>query len=164
MKTSFRLALAGWLAASCLGGVSETRIVRVAGDTAWTDTGIEVVLGQTLAFQAEGRLSLQKGNPQAECGPDGYDLRTVQQPLTERNLGALIGKVVVSVTVIEDEKTGEKKTEEVAELFYVGMRNRVEMPAAGRLFLGINELVVGDNSGEFAVLIETAPGADVPYF
>jgi hypothetical protein len=163
MKTFQRLAMAGLLSIVSLGGGGETRTIHVVGNVAWTDTGIDVVQGQDLAFEAEGRLSLQKGNPQAECGPDGYDLRTVQQPLTERNLGALIGKVVVAVTVIKDEKTGEEKTEEVAELFFIGARNRVAMPTTGRLFLGINELVVGDNSGEFAVLIETGPGSDVPY-
>jgi hypothetical protein len=104
------------------------RTVHVVGNVAWTDTGIDVVQGQELTFEAEGRLSLQKGNPEAECGPDGYDLRTVQQPLTERKLGALIGKVVVAVTVIKDEKTGEEKIEEIAELFFVGARNRVPMP------------------------------------
>jgi hypothetical protein len=163
MKTFHRLALAGLLSLVSLGGAGEMRTVHVVGNVAWTDTGIDVVQGQELTFEAEGRLSLQKGNPEAECGPDGYDLRTVQQPLTERKLGALIGKVVVAVTVIKDEKTGEEKIEEIAELFFVGARNRVPMPTKGRLFLGINELVVGDNAGEFSVLIETEPGADVPY-
>ena len=35
----------------------------------------------------------------------------------------------------------------------MGARNRVEMPGKGRLFLGINELVIGDNAGEFKVTI-----------
>jgi hypothetical protein len=163
MKAFAHLVLAGLLSMASLGGGGETRTIHVVGNVAWTDAGIDVVQGQELTFEAEGWLSLQKGNPQAECGPDGYDLRTVQQPLTERNLGALIGKVVVAVTVIKDEKTGEEKTEEVAELFFIGARKRVAMPTTGRLFLGINELIVGDNSGEFAVLVETAPGSDVPY-
>lgn len=163
MKASRWFALAGILSIVSLGAGSELRIIRVIGNIAWTDTGIDVVQGQELAFQAEGQISLQKGNPQAECGPGGYDLRTVQQPLPERNLGALIGKVVVSVTVIKDEKTGEEKREEVAEFFYVGETNKVAMPTSGRLYLGINELIVGDNSGEFAVYVETAPDSNGPY-
>jgi hypothetical protein len=163
MKTIPLFALATLLTVVSLGAGRERRTVQVVGNVAWTDTGIEVVQGQELAFEAEGRLSLQKGNPQAECGPDGYDLRTVQQPLTERNLGALIGKVVVAVTVVKDEKTGEERVEEVAELFFVGARNRVAMPTTGHLFLGINELIVGDNAGEFTVWIETEISPPYPY-
>jgi len=144
------LVFAGWLPAA-----EETRTVVVLGNAAWTDTGIEVIQGQAIDFWAEGTLSLQRGNPQADCGPDGYDLRTLQQPLTDQNLGALIGKVVIAVTVIKDEKTGKERTEEAAEFFYIGSRSRVDMPAKGRLFLGINELVIGDNAGEFTVTVVT---------
>jgi hypothetical protein len=133
-----------------------TVTVVVPGNVAWTDTGLEVAAGQEIIFLASGKISLQKGNPQADCGPDGYDLRTVQQPLPDRNLGALIGKVVIAVTVIIDEKTGEERREEAAQVFYVGLENRVPMPAKGRLFLGINENVSGDNAGEFIVTV-TAP-------
>ncbi len=164
MKTFRLFALVILFSLVSTGGEGETRKVRVVGNMPWTDTGIDVVQGQEVLFEAEGRLSLQKGNPQAECGPEGYDLRTVQQPLTEWNLGALIGKVVVAVTMIKDEKTGEEKTEEVAELFFVGEKNRVAMPTSGRLFLGINELIVGDNAGEYSVLIVTGPEAEAPYF
>jgi hypothetical protein len=117
--------------------------------------GIEVVQGQEISFEAQGRISLQKGNPQADCGPDGYDLRTVQQPLPDQNMGALIGKVVIAVTLIKDEKSGQERTEEAAELFHVGAGGRVEMPARGRLFLGINEHVLGDNEGQFSVRVTT---------
>lgn len=163
MRSTYRLALASLLSIACLGAGEETRTVVVLGNIAWTDAGIDVVQGQEVSFEAAGRISLQKGNPQAECGPDGYDLMTVQQPLTERNLGALIGKVVVAVTVIKDEKTGEERTEEVFELFFIGARNKVAMPTAGRLFLGINELVVGDNAGEFIVLVHTEVESVVSY-
>jgi len=155
MKRRRRLTLAGLLVSGLLLAAVENRTVLVPGNAAWTDTGIEVIQGQEVEFAAEGTLSLQKGNPQADCGPDGYDLRTLQQPLTDRNLGALIGKVVIGITVIKDAKTGQEKTDEAAEFFYIGARSRVEMPAKGRLFLGINELVIGDNAGEFTVTVVT---------
>jgi hypothetical protein len=138
-----------------LASASETRTIVVPGSAAWTDSGMDVVRGQAISFEAEGTISLQKGNPQAGCGPDGYDLRTVQQPLPDRNIGALIGKVVIAVTVIKDPDTGKERSEEAAELFYIGAGCKVEMPAKGRLFLGINELVIGDNAGEFTVAIAT---------
>jgi hypothetical protein len=130
-------------------------VVVVAGDAAWTDTWLEAAAGEVISFEAEGTITLQKGNPEAECGPDGYDLQTLQQPLTGRNLGALIGKVVIGITVVVNEKTKEERQEESAVLFYVGSKGRVEMPAKGRLFLGINENVIGDNGGEFRVTVST---------
>jgi hypothetical protein len=155
MKRRHRLTLVGLFVSGLLMAAVETRTVVVPGNAAWTDTGIEVIQGQEVEFAAEGTLSLQKGNPQADCGPDGYDLRTIQQPQPDRNLGALIGKVVIAVTVIKDKKTGQEKMDEAAEFFYIGARCRVEMPAKGRLFLGINEIVIGDNAGEFTVTVVT---------
>jgi hypothetical protein len=164
MKGCRRLNLVCLLVTGLLAAAEETRTVVVPGNAAWTDTGIEVVQGQGIEFAAEGTLSLQRGNPQADCGPDGYDLRTIQQPLTDRNLGALIGKVVIGVTVIKDKETGQEKTEEAAEFFYIGARGRVDMPAKGRLFLGINEFVIGDNAGEFTVTVVTGREQRHPHF
>ncbi|OGD23099.1 MAG: hypothetical protein A2Y69_11850 [Candidatus Aminicenantes bacterium RBG_13_59_9] len=157
MKAHRWPVLAGLLLVLGPTAAEETRTFVVTGNSAWTDTGIDVIQGQAIEFTAEGMISLQKGNPQADCGPDGYDLRTVQQPLADCNLGALIGKVVIAVTVIKDKKTGKEKHEEAAELFPIGARNRVEMPVKGRLFLGVNELVIGDNAGQFMVTIVTDP-------
>jgi len=155
LKDSCRLALVVLLVSGLLASVEETRTVVVLGNSPWTDAGIDVFQGQEISFEAEGSISLQKGNPQADCGPDGYDLRTVHQPLPDRNMGALIGKVVIAVTVIKDPNTGQERLDEAAELFHVGAGGRVTMPAKGRLFLGINELVVGDNAGGFTVTVVT---------
>jgi len=154
---------------SCLGEAQEAAasnppgkialIVIVRGNLPWTDTGLDVEAGQEILFKAAGKISLQRGNPEADCSPEGYDLQTVRQPIAEINLGALIGKVVVFAAVTVDEKTGEEKKEEVAKLFFVGSENRVEMPAKGRLYLGINENVVGDNAGEFKVTVTAATKA-----
>lgn len=127
--------------------------VVVPGNVPWTDTGLDVSAGQEVSFRARGNVTLQVGNPQADCGPGGYGLKTVQQPLPENNLGSLIGKVVISVTVEVDEETGEEKREEVSRLFFIGSENNVQLPASGRLFLGINENVIGDNAGEFRVTL-----------
>jgi len=133
--------------------MEELHRISVLADVNWTDTGLDVVESQDIYFKATGGISLQKGNPMAYCGPDGYNLKTVQQPLSDKNIGALIGKVVHLVSVEIDEETGEEIREEIVEEFYVGSENRIEMPISGRLFLGINENVVGDNSGEYKVEI-----------
>jgi len=163
VKSGLRLALFFLLGLFLPVSAEETRTVVIPGNAAWTDSGIDVFQGQEIRFESEGSISLQKGNPQADCGPDGYDLRTVQQPLSDRNMGALIGKVVIAVTVIKDPNTGQERLDEAAELFYVGSGGRVAMPAKGRLFLGVNELVVGDNAGEFTVTVVTG-GEEAPAY
>jgi len=128
--------------------------LSVLSQQSWTDTGYKVLEGQEIQFQASGVISLQAGNPIAfPCGPEGLNMLTFQKPLREENIGALIGKVVQVVGVQVDEKTGEEKPIENERLFFIGSRNRVRLPLSGRLYLGINELVVGDNQGEYSVLL-----------
>jgi len=127
--------------------------VNVLGNVDWIDTGLDVVEDQVIYFQASGGISLQKGNPLAYCGPEGYNLRTMQQPIADKKIGALIGKVVKLISIETDEETGEEIRNEIERCFYIGPENRVRMELDGRLFLGINENIVGDNSGEFKVTI-----------
>ncbi|MGB9892840.1 MAG: hypothetical protein ACPLRA_00395 [Candidatus Saccharicenans sp.] len=127
--------------------------MEVPAEMGWVDTGIEVKEGQKLEFKATGTISCQKGNPIANCGPEGLDLQTVQQPITDRNLGALIGKVVKVLSVTKNEETGEEIREEVTKVFYIGAGAEVEMPLEGQLYLGVNDNVYADNSGKFTVVI-----------
>ena len=127
--------------------------ITVLGNVDWTDTGLEVKEDQEIYFNASKQISLQKGNPMAWCGPNGLDLKTMQQPLLDRNIGALIGKVVWLISIEVNEETGEEIRYEIVEKFYIGSVDKVRMPISGRLFLGINENVVGDNSGEYKVII-----------
>lgn len=129
------------------------RSVTVMSNEGWADAGVEVFEGEVLLFQAEGVISLQEGNPIAYCGPEGYDLQTVQQPIRDRNIGALIGKIVKLLSVELDEETGEEIRHEQVEYFYIGKERRVAMPLTGHLYLGVNETVFGDNSGAFRVTV-----------
>jgi hypothetical protein len=127
--------------------------IIVVSSTAWTDTGLDVQAGEEFRFEAAGTISLQKDNPVAACGPEGLPLRTKQQPLSEQNIGALLGKVREQVEVTEDKQTGEKATRDLGEAFFIGKENRVAMFASGRLLLGVNENVTADNDGTFEVSI-----------
>jgi len=131
----------------------EVSTITVLGSVDWTDAGLEVKEDQEIYFIAERQISLQRGNPMAWCGPDGMERKTMQQPISDKNIGALIGKVVWLISIEVDEETGEQIRHEIIEKFYIGSANQVRMPISGRLFLGINENVVGDNSGEFEVII-----------
>ncbi len=125
--------------------------LTVPSNVQWTDTGYNVEGEQMLFLSASGGISLQVGNPMAYCGPDGYDLKTVQQPIQDMNIGALIGKVVLLISIEVDEETGEEKRNEIEKIFFIGSARQVSLPISGRLFLGINENVVGDNSGQYTV-------------
>lgn len=129
--------------------------ISVSSNVDWTDTGLDVIEGQEIIFRAVGQISLQKGNPVTYCGPDGYNYQSLQQPLQDQNIGALIGKVYFLISLEVDEETGEEIRNEREEIFHIGSAKRVTMPMAGRLFLGINENLVADNDGIFHVLIYT---------
>jgi hypothetical protein len=132
--------------------------ITVPANVDWTDTGMSVFFGQEIRFRTYGGISLQKGNPMAYCGPDGYSLLTVQQPIRDRNIGALIGKIVKLISVEVDEETEEEKRIEEIVYFYIGSNNTIVIPLEGHFFLGINELLVSDNSGEFMVTFYSPDG------
>jgi hypothetical protein len=131
--------------------------IAVLGDAGWVDTGIDAGPGDELLFRASGEVSLQRGNPAAGCGPGGLDLITVQQPIPNENLGALIGKVAQLISTRADEDTGIEVRDEIFVLFPVGPEKVVTVPVKGRLYLGINENVFKDNGGEFTVLVFRRP-------
>jgi hypothetical protein len=130
-------------------------VVPAAGG--WVDTGIDVGPGEELVFRAAGEISLQRGNPEAVCGPGGLDLVTVEQPVPRANLGALIGRIAQLVASRVEEDSGQEIRDEVFILFLVGPESAATAPFKGRLYLGVNENVVKDNGGEFQVLVTRRP-------
>lgn len=173
-RRSIFLALMGCLVLLCLSGqevirpgMEPGRVYRITvpGNVHWTDMGVDVKAGQEISFEAEGVISLQRGNPVAfPCGPEGFDLKTIQQPLRGENIGALIGRIVLLISVEVDEETEEETRNEIIKEFFIGEQNRVLMPIDGNLFLGINELVVEDNFGNFKVEMELLDnGSSLPH-
>jgi hypothetical protein len=131
--------------------------IAVPADAGWVDTGIDVGPGEELAFSASGEVSLQRGNPDAGCGPGGLDVFTVDQPVPNENLGALIGRVAQLVSTRMDEDSGMEIRDEIFVLFFIGPERTVTVPVKGRLYLGLNENVLKDNAGEFTVLVSRRP-------
>ncbi|MCJ7487380.1 MAG: hypothetical protein MUQ25_14625, partial [Candidatus Aminicenantes bacterium] len=97
------------------------------------------------------------GNPDAGCGPGGLDVITVEQPVPNENLGALIGRVAQLVSIRMDEDSGMEIRDEIFVLFFIGPERAVSVPVKGRLFLGLNENVLNDNAGEFTVFVSRRP-------
>lgn len=155
MKKGWLVLLAGlglgWGAPASQDVLVKTMAVSAAAG--WVDTGLDVEAGQELTFRASGMITLQTGNPEAACGPDGIDIRSMQQPVRDHNLGALAGKVAYLLGTRTDEESGEEIRDEIVRVFFIGAENTCSMPISGRLFLGVNENVVKDNGGEFTVSV-----------
>ncbi len=133
------------------------KTIVVAGDAGWVDTGIDVGPGDGMRFMATGEINLQKGNPEAVCGPAGIDLVTVDQPVPNANLGALIGKVSQLIAKRVDDDSGMEIADEAFVLFLIGSEATVPAPFKGRLYLGVNENVLKDNGGAYTVVVVRGP-------
>jgi hypothetical protein len=137
--------------------VPPDKTIAVPADAGWVDTGIDAGPGEEIHFVASGEINLQRGNPEAVCGPAGIDLVTVEQPVPNANLGALIGKLVQLVARRTDEDSGMEVRDEIFILFLVGPETTMTVPFKGRLFLGVNENVLRDNGGEYSVVVSRRP-------
>jgi hypothetical protein len=117
------------------GGMRE-RSVNVEAATAWSDTGIEVRAGQTVYIAATGKV---RWGPGRQDGPAGEhnSPRNDGRPMPGRPAAALIGRV------------GDSN-----DVFFIGDdTGAIRMRSSGRLFLGINDDYLRDNSGSFRVTV-----------
>ena len=125
----------------------ETRIVdrsllsdRVESRVRWTDTGIDARADQTIAFDARGTVRLGPTENEV-AGVDGTLSRRRDSgaPMANQAEGALIARIGNS------------------PVFFVGDLNSVRAPATGRLYLGVNDGDLGNNSGDFQVVVSVQP-------
>ena len=127
------LALAGLLGLRALNGVTAgTPIVRdVPANQQWTDSGVDLQPGQQVRMTASGVISSTQG---VRNGPDGSEKDpNAMSLLPEEQHAALIAKV------------GEGSP------FLVGSGTSHQAGDGGRLYLGVNDLAVRDNSGYYRV-------------
>jgi Ca2+-binding EF-hand superfamily protein len=111
-------------------------IVPVDARTRWTDTGVDVRAGDQVIFRADGTVSMS-GNANDVADPAGSRIGRYASdvPLSQFPVGALIGRVGDSAP------------------FIVGDRESFQVQDSGRLYLGINDGFLGDNSGQFRVSV-----------
>jgi hypothetical protein len=106
----------------------------------WTPTGLTVRRGEWITFNATGDVRIG-GEGNSTAGPGGSaTARAPGSPLPNSPAGALVGRV------------GD------GAAFLIGSTNRVLMPAAGQLFLGVNDGNLPDNEGTFQVQITREGG------
>jgi hypothetical protein len=135
-----RIALApmnSGAAATTGSTVPEGQGIAVPGNQQWTATGLTVRRGEVLTFQSTGEVRYTP-NPNDVAQPAGSKAQQYVggAPLPKNFAGALIARI----------GNGEP--------FAIGDQTSVPMPAAGQLFLGINDDNVSDNQGGFRVNIQ----------
>src|SRR5215831_18690043 len=108
--------------------------IQVNANQAWTDTNVNVKKGDRLSFSTTGQIAIRQ-NSTDMIGPDGSGTENrAGAPIPAMGLGGLIGRV----------GTGAP--------FPIGSSSQaITMPANGRLYLGVNDAGVSDNSGSFVV-------------
>ena len=113
---------------------SEGEVITVSSQQPWAPTGIIVRRGEPVSFEVSGEIKIGgPGNPTAT--PAGSSDRNPGNPVPEAPTGSLIARI------------GNSKP------FLVGNQTRIQGPAAGQLFLGINDSYLQDNEGEFKVTV-----------
>jgi hypothetical protein len=113
------------------------RQVNVPSSSGWTDTGIDVRSGQTIYVEASGEVRWGRDR---RDGPEGERNSPTNpaRPMPNRPAAALIGKVGAGSS----------------DYFLIGgEEGAIRMRASGRLFLGINDDFLADNSGSFRVVV-----------
>ena len=114
-------------------GMREKQVI-VSADVAWNDSGVDVRSGQTIYFEAQGRVRWGQNRQDGPAG-ERNSPSNPNRPMGNRNAAALIGKIGNDMFFIGDD-TGP-----------------VRMRSAGRLYLGVNDDVLTDNSGNFRVVV-----------
>jgi hypothetical protein len=117
-------------------GLRERQVI-VTADAGWSDSGITVRAGDTIYVEASG--TVRWGRDRRD-GPGGENNSPVNpnRPIPNRPAAALIGRIGDSA----------------ADAFFIGdERGPIRMRASGRLYLGINDDFLPDNSGNFRVVV-----------
>jgi hypothetical protein len=116
--------------------------VRVRADNTangWTDSGLMLRKGQRLRVTASGRVSLGQGRFSTPTGlPRVLDTEKLMRNEPTGGLIAVIG-------------------DDNDEFIFVGAGREFFAPRDGRLFLGVNEGNLNDNTGTYDALIEVEP-------
>jgi hypothetical protein len=109
--------------------------ISVSPKQQWTSTGLTVKKGEMLSFNATGevQLSTDANDVATPFGAKG-GRKAANSPVPSALAGALIGRIGPN-----------------GQPFPIGSGVTVPMPAAGQLFLGVNDDGLADNQGEFRV-------------
>jgi hypothetical protein len=114
------------------------RMITVPTTARWTDSGIDVTAGDVVSFSVAGTVTL---GDDRSLGAEG-DLEAAapapRRPMPDRPAGALIGRIGTSPD----------------DTFFIGAeRVPFLVRTSGRLYLGINDDTLDDDTGAFQVAV-----------
>ena len=105
--------------------------IAVAADRQWTDTGINVRLGETVTISADGRIRMARGSEAGFITAAGANDRVNDATMRNAPIGGLVARIGTGQPV------------------FVGESRTFRAPSSGRLYLGVNDSYFEDNSGQF---------------
>lgn len=115
-------------------GLREREVI-VSADVPWNDAKVDVRAGQTIYFTATGRVSWGPGRRDGPAG-ERTSPHNPTRPIPGRPAAALIGRI------------GDQ------DPFFIGdEEGPIRMRESGRLYLGINDDYLEDNSSNFRVTV-----------
>ena len=115
------------------GGTAPIDGLMVPARQRWTPTGLTVRRGETVTVNATGEIKYG-GGADHKASPNGSSERQPNNPVPNATTGALIGRI----------GNGQP--------FAIG--SSFQAPAAGQLFLGVNDTTLDDNDGSFQVQLQ----------
>ena len=111
--------------------------IRVNARNRWTDGVIEVRAGDTIVFESSGTIVMSDNqNDTATPAGSRSARRAPDAPMLNQSAGALIAKIGDYGPLL------------------VGARQTLVAPVGGRLYFGVNDDHLLDNSGEFTVSVK----------
>lgn len=126
--------------------------VQVLGAQPWTDTGVDVRVGDVFIINATGGIQFSVGAALRSPNGDSVDCRHLDAdiarwtfPNPDVPCHSLIGRIGSSGAIFE-----------------VGSSGRFRFPVSGRLFLGVNDNFFPDNSGSWTAKILSEPRRTIP--
>jgi Ca2+-binding EF-hand superfamily protein len=113
----------------------DPHVIVVDATERWVDTGIDLVAGDTLTLRTEGTVRLS-GQWSDSATAAGANRRAANAPLPYQPAGALIARVGNGAPIFLGDSPAPRN-----------------VTAGGRLYLGVNDDHLADNSGEYRVTI-----------
>jgi len=109
--------------------------LTVSSQQQWTPTGLIVRRGESITVNASGEIKFGAG-ANMTTGPNGGSETNADNPMPGVPTGTLIARIGNSAP------------------FLIGTQTQFQAPAAGQLFLGVNDSHLPDNQGAFQVQIQ----------
>ena len=177
-NTKMTLVLVLFVAAATMAAPAQTQVFVPADASGAFGNPIDIVvpLVPAITVNGPGTITVTYVSGLVDfgggfgVGPNGgeWDIATQQDPLLEahgiwatgkvKNLAALIGVFVPQARVTHKGFTAIDGTKDWTPvgimpgwLFFIGEEKTIDVNEAGTLFLGINDVTVGNNSGGFNV-------------